>query len=279
MEQTIRQVTGIAPTRDLWDEQTDPQSLFEIYWVAAPYDDRSYSACYQRLEAAMWARKQTRTFGQYQQQGEKSTITGTELALQQPGSTRQKVRKLWAAIGKEYSNKFIRTDGSERLSAIDAVKRLAASKKGAKPYLLEEVDFNSFPSTSTIAAAPFMYAALIYADQISSELVAWCSKLRQFASQTTLVDDGYPDVLPYLKQLCTQQTEKTPWKSAHTTHDLRQFLLQQDGDILFAATYALKRLERDHGLALADPRARAQIEQQCRETVQALNDLIGAVRE
>jgi CRISPR-associated protein Cmr2 len=275
------QVADIAPTKNQWDAQTDPDALFEVYWVAVPYDDTHYGACYQRLEAAMWARKQTRTFTQYQyqQQGEKSTITGTELALQPPGSTRQQVRALWAAVGKVYGNKFIRVDGGERLSAIDAVKRLAASKQGAGPYPLK-VDFNRFPSTSTIAAAPFVAAMLTHADQVSSELVAWRSRLHQFVGQTTLVNDSHADVLPYLKQRCTQQTEKTPWTSIHTGHDPRQFLLKQDGDTLFAATYTRKRLERDHGLALSDdPQARATLEEQCRETVAALNDLIDEVRK
>ncbi len=274
-----RQVAAITPTKDQWDAQIDPASLFEVYWVAVPYDDNHYGACYQRLEAAMWARKQTRTFTQYPQQGEKSTITGTELALQQAGSTRQDVRRLWAAIGEVYGNKLIRVDGGERLSAIDAVKRLAASKKGTGPNPLE-VDFNRFPSTSTIAAAPFVAAVLTHADKVSGKLVAWRSRLNQFTGQTTLVDDSHADVLPYLKRRCVEQTEKTPWTSAHTGHDPRQFLLKQDGDTLFAATYTLKRLQRDHELALSDdPQAREVLEQQCQDTIKALRELVEAVRK
>lgn len=254
-----------------WNEHTDPAKIFEVYWAAAPIG-ADYGATFQVLRHGLNDRKRLRAFHQLLQNGEKSTITGEYAALQPSQSERGDVVQFWRQIGLrlQRGHKYIRADGTERLSAIDTVKRLAASG----PNHPLPVDFNRFPSTSTVAAAPFFAAVLdswspATATQIGKAIVDWLAMLRT-PIELGLADEGDPFAMPYFEQQAQQLTSTDPrWR-----------LLKQDGDTLFSPTYSLKRLTRDFGLPEEVAEARGlEIEGQCRCAVSELQALVSTVRE
>jgi CRISPR-associated protein Cmr2 len=265
-------VAEVQVAQSQWDEHTNPANIFEVYWVAAPIGT-DYGATFQSLRAGLNDRKRLRAFRQLLQTGEKSTITGEYAALHQPAAPqREAVRDLWRRIasGLQRGHKYIRADGTERLSAIDVVKRLAASG----PNHPLPVDFNRFPSTSTVAAAPFLAAVLNYWSSTTSTsmgkaIIDWLSTL-QNPFGLGVADEGAAAAMPYFERQAQQFASTDPrWR-----------LLKQDGDALFPATYQLKRLTRDFGLPEDLAMARApEIEEQCRSAVSMLRALVTMVCE
>lgn len=242
-----------------WHDHTDPRKVFEITWVAVPIEADHYGATFTALQAAFAARKRLNAFPQQLHEGEKSTISGEQAALQVGGSSRKAIGALWARVGKYYGAKFVRTDGSERLGAIDVVKRLAAAGddgplRQSDVVFGHSLAFNRFPSTSTIAAAPFMMTVL---DQLSlaleHQICAWHAAIQSLG----IANESDTIALPCVTQRNVQGTAR--------------LLAKQDGDTLFSSTYEPKRIERDFGASVT--------KDQCQRAEQHLRTLITTTRD
>ncbi|HEV2661214.1 MAG TPA: type III-B CRISPR-associated protein Cas10/Cmr2, partial [Ktedonobacteraceae bacterium] len=221
-----------AATRTIWERQTNPEHIFEIFWVIVEGDEQHYSEWLGRTQEALAARKRLRTVRwretpsdkQWNEPGEKSTISGEREALRNEDDTRQGVRAFWQEIAARFP-RDLNQNGEERLDAIDTVKRFAFLSDAGK-------NTRPFPSTTSIATAPFVQK-LLTADLNAIVIKEW------------LDSTHYPlaamewDTIPYLARLAGSD----PY---------RQAALQRDGDCYFLETYTPQRLKRDYSITAAD---------------------------
>src|SRR5579885_527323 len=173
-EETIKKATtpgNEKVTKDIWDQQSDPGRFFEVFWVIAEGSPVQYTQWLKEAQEALDARKRFRNFEQQDEEGEKSTISGERQALRGKGRSRDEVKAFWKKValgelpeedeeilqdGKHLSSKDISLDGSERLDAIDTIKRFALYSPTVKAQLLNR----AFPSTSMVATASFIESLL-----------------------------------------------------------------------------------------------------------------------
>lgn len=141
---------GIAFNADIWQRQTD--HFLEVYYVFTE-NTGDYQRDNARLNQLMNSRKALRHIYMLGEPGEKCTLTGEHEALHNAESgkaTSRDVRDFWNEVRRRYPNKAEFNNG-ERLCAISTVKRLAHE---ALPAFQQD----RFPSTSSIACAPFRVA-------------------------------------------------------------------------------------------------------------------------
>ncbi|GCE15844.1 type III-B CRISPR-associated protein Cas10/Cmr2 [Tengunoibacter tsumagoiensis] len=223
-----------ATTKAIWDRQTKFASLFEIYWVIVPgsKDKDHYATLLEHAEAAFAARKRLRDFQMSDEPGEKSTISGEREVLR---TAHEDIRVFWKRAAQSLqSESDLNLDGLERLDAIDIIKRFAMNI-GALDYE------QPFPSTSSIAVAPYL-EQLFHHPLASTVLEEW----KQATSGPLLSQPkSVVDNMPFLHALA--QDKKKDW------------LLQRDGDLYFAATFTRERLKKSYpALKEADRDERAK---------------------
>jgi CRISPR-associated protein Cmr2 len=220
-----------AATRAIWERQTNPEHIFEIFWVIVEGDEQHYSEWLMRAQEALVARKRLRTVRwretpsdeQWNEPGEKSTISGEREALRNEDDTHQGVRAFWQKIAARFPHDLSQ-NGEEHLDAIDTVKRFAFLSD-----VLADRNTRSFPSTSSIATAPFVQK-LLTTDLDAITIKEWLDSTQ------------YPlaamerDTIPYLARLAGSD----PY---------RQAALQRDGDCYFLETHTPQRLIRDYSIA------------------------------
>ncbi len=216
----------------IWDRQIKFDAFFEVYWVIAEERpekdgmDEAYGPWYERAQRALDERKRLRDFCQlsHAEMGEKSTISGEREALHGKEADLASVKKFWSKIAEvgEFSEAQISHDGSERLDAIDTIKRFATAAR--------EIPKQPFPSTSTVAAAPFIAGLLEKAptsQALNKALENW-----EHLTEGVLAEGANPGSLPYLVERA----------------GVRRALLGRDGDCYFIETFTPKRLEENYGL-------------------------------
>src|SRR5579885_3662239 len=218
-------------TEKIWEQQSDPARFFEIFWVVAEGSPAQYTQWLEEAQEALDARKRFRNFEQQDEEGEKSTISGERQALRSFGQSRNEVKEFWAKVVRnaQLSTKDISSDGSERLDAIDTIKRFALSS----PKVEEKLSDRAFPSTSMVAAASFIESLLTEALDHDA-LESWRSATKGKFVMAARTEGA----LPYLQQLASsRQAGEYMW------------LLRRDGDLYFPETFTAKRLEEDYGFA------------------------------
>lgn len=148
---------GRKTVSDIWQRQQD--TWLECYWVVTPYAEAAHADSIKHANAAMGARKLLRSFPPIDEPGRKCSITGEHEALH----TKRNYVEFWQNQRAEQHNLAL-LGANERLSAISTIKRFAHAedqKNGSwhpiNPGL--RID-HRFPSTSSIAPAPFKYAVL-----------------------------------------------------------------------------------------------------------------------
>lgn len=235
-------------TRDIWARQTDPAHCFEMYWVIVAGDPQHYSAWLKNTQAALDARKRLRNFVPQDEPGEKSTISGEREALRGVGESRHDVRTFWYDLAQNLSGLDISQDGTERLDAIDTVKRYAVLSARIKAKGLKA----GFPSTSSIAAAPFV-ARLLKAAVDPTALKAWLQATSGALAKMP------PGAIPYLQRLAGRNDA----------------LLYRDGDCFFPETFTPRRLKKDYGFSPA-PADEAATQQRAETCQTAIRDLLKA---
>lgn len=131
----------------IWNRQVS--SLWETYWAAAEMSGDDFHNAYENARHALEAAKRARAFPQVNEDGLKDSLSGERSSLRINGKDG---REYWTRISerKDLRSK-LKPAGRERLDAIGAVKRFGelVEKKNIPP-------FNGFPSTSTIAAQPYL---------------------------------------------------------------------------------------------------------------------------
>lgn len=231
-------------TREIWDRQSDPGHFFEIFWVVVEGDLAHYTEWLSNAQEAFEARKRFRNFEQQKEQGEKSTVSGERVALRGKGQSREEVKAFWERVThkelpsvdaeliseeKRLSSKDISLDGSERLDAIDTIKRFALFSPTVRGKLLNP----AFPSTSLVAAAPLI-DSLLTEPLDDAVLQRW----RNATRGKLVMLDYTVRAIPYLKQIAdSKQAGEYIW------------LLRRDGDLYFPETFTPKRLEEDYDFA------------------------------
>lgn len=252
-------------TQDIWSRQTNPANCFEIFWVLVKGNPQHYARWLQETQQALDARKRLRNFQPANEPHEKSTISGEREALRGSGTWRSDVRSFWYELTsrqlsdkdtyKELSNKDISLDGTERLDAIDTVKRFAIHS----PLLRKRGFRADFPSTSSMATAPFVAQLLRHQAQIdTSVLQAWLNATGGKLASST------PVALPYLKNLAGNDGSKIE-------------ILKRDGDCFFPEIFTAQMLKKNYGLPLPPHEPDSQQTTQRAETCRkATRDLLKA---
>jgi len=236
-------------TRKIWERQTNPNTLFEMFWVIVAGDTNHYGSWLDQTQQALDARKRLRDFQFQNEYGEKSTISGEREALHGRETPRQSVKAFWRELTQNLSPNDISKDGSERLDAIDTIKRFATktSKERGIPK-------QPFPSTSTIATAPFV-KQLLTAQIDASVLKGW--------------EDATRD------ELGSMQTDALPSLQAIAQENSCSWILKRDGDLYFRETFTTKRLQKDYAIGLIHA---AEAEIRANEGRSALNKLLAATK-
>jgi CRISPR-associated protein Cmr2 len=214
-------------TRTLWDEQVDPACVFEFFWVVVPGDNTNYAKWLMETQLALDGRKHLRDFQPQDNAGEKSTISGLRSALRGPGEWRSDVQTFWYKVAKKQSSRDISTDGTERLDAIDTVKRFAFKSMHLTQKLNMPEIGAGYPSTSSIATAPFFERLISVEqdDQLSSAIRAW-------QHEADKLEEIMPVTIPLLNNLAGGDARKIR-------------ILKYDGDCLFPETFSANRLKKE----------------------------------
>ncbi|WP_052889893.1 type III-B CRISPR-associated protein Cas10/Cmr2 [Thermogemmatispora carboxidivorans] len=242
--------------RAIWERQTNPQNLFEIYWVIVANTDGQgatleYGAWFKRASQALDARKSLRDFAAQDEPGEKSTLSGEREALHTREGNRQEIREFWTQVADKpgVSAKDLASDGSERLDAIDTVKRFALLSKsllsGPRDGSQAPKQGLDFPSTSTMAAATFIERLLPsqpsqHSQQAPSREIEEAAK--RWQEITARLKREKPHLaLPYLEQKAQQATYS--------------WLKDVDGECAFVETFTAQRLRTNYrALVESQPR-------------------------
>ncbi len=242
----------LGTTLEIWNQQSSPEVFFEIFWVIVEGDRAQYSSWLQRTEAALDARKRLRNFQPQEEPGEKSTISGERQALHgaldDSDSIRNQVKKFWKELTtkagstkRSLSPRDISLDGSERLDAIDTIKRFATESS-----LLKELK-QAFPSTSSIATASF----------VERLLTIDAPKLQNWRNATRgPLADMPTDTIPFLEKRAGEN----------------KWILNRDGDCYFIETFTARRLEKDYALSEAEAKGVAIAGQQGLKALLAVAD-------
>jgi CRISPR-associated protein Cmr2 len=196
-------------TRRIWNEQIGTHSQRAFWtprWTIGPYDvHRSRRWSFYAFN------------GLADQSGEKSTLGGQRTALHAGQTRRQDVRHFWARTSELLRSYDIRPGGAERLDAINLVKRLfpkIATDAIGWPVRI------SYPSTRTIAVAPWLAAVLKHPDD---ELALLLCEVVTALRSANVPEPNLLSAHPQLRALATVHTFS---REAHQ-------LLDYDGDVFF----------------------------------------------
>ncbi len=244
--------------RKIWDQQSDPGRFFEIFWVIAEGSPAQYTQWLREAQEALDARKRFRNFEQQDEEGEKSTISGERQALRGKGRSRDEVKAFWKKValgelpeedeevlqdGKHLSSKDISLDGSERLDAIDTIKRFTLYSPTVEAKLLNR----AFPSTSMVATASFI-ESLLTTPLDHADLQRWVDTMTNLTKNFEMPRAARRGI-PYL-----EHEAKTRWSQGN----VRLQLLRLDGDLYFPETYASQRLIEDYSIPESSARGIAK---------------------
>ncbi len=246
-------------TREMWNGQVKPDNMLEFYWVVVERKEgESYADWLKRTQARHSQRKYLRDFKQQIEVGEKSTISGEREALRGPGESRIDVQMFWYQIAREQSARDISQDGTERLDAIDTVKRFAHYS----PHLAQKVgrqklaEFKvGFPSVSSIATASFV-EQLLYVNEektVANALDSWLEISKE-------LNEEMPANIPFLATLADNFKQG-------------KRILKPDGDCFFPETFSEKRLEKEFGF---DNSRKTDREEIAKEAPKAIRNLLRA---
>jgi len=216
-------------THTQWDAQTNPANMFEIFWVVVAGDEQNYKEWLTETQLMFDRRKHLRDFTQQIEVGEKSTISGQRAALRRSGEERFQVRDFWYDVAIKRSQRDINYDGSERLDAIDTVKRFAHLSDSLAQLVEHQSsqDFKAgFPSTSSIATASFVEQLLPASEHIP------VATLETWLRESKKLNEYMPATIPLLKTEASRQRYGME-------------ILGCDGDCYFPETFSAKRLEKE----------------------------------
>jgi CRISPR-associated protein Cmr2 len=213
----------IQQVHDQWKRQTNPATFFEVFWVVVEGDSEHYREWLEETQLAFDGRKHLRAFEQQEESGEKSTISGQRSALRGLGERRSDVQSFWQKVAAPHSARDIDKDGSERLDAIDTVKRFAFhSVRFSQEFNIygNGPDSVGFPSTSSIATASFLEQLITASENpsLSYAIFAWIKEAKE-------LDEIMLAAIPLLNAHASRYRQGAQ-------------ILKLDGDCLFSETFS-----------------------------------------
>lgn len=260
--------------------QSPFRRTFDVYAQAWPEGVNSgtvYGRLHALSEKAFGARKGLRDFVHSSQatstpqsggeDGEKCTVSGVRSALRPENALRREdVRRYWQGVSQRLRQQYryheVKPDGSERLSAIVAVKRFAQ-----RDYFEQEVGLQGgFPSTSQVAAAPFKAAVL---RQLSDPGLQ--TALRKHLNG--LMQVGIPTLSKEAAQLSLPFLTRIYQDVPLQIRDLAWTFLLYDADVLYPAIFTKQRLEQEFGLSQVTEQQANGLAESCRELIRVARDL------
>ncbi len=226
----------------IWQRQTRTDAFFDMSWVIVERREEFYRDWIARGMQALDARKRLRDFLPQDEPGEKSTLSGEREALHGQGDSRREVRAFWQTLAGRYSAKDLAPDGSERLDAIDMVKRFAfTSQTFLGDKNLQRISL-AFPSTSTMAALPFIINLVQrVAGEPEEELWKVLDLWRNATSELRMESD-LSRALPVTASVSQTQ----PQDHSNATTMLRD-ILSRDGDCFYRETFTPDRFRASYG--------------------------------
>lgn len=197
----LQRTLHAAIDNSIWTRQTNPDHLLEIYWAVVPWsDDQPYGQLYAQAVRMLAARKNLRDFVQVEEPGRKCSLCGGREALFIRLSEERTKQK-------EY----------EYLCAVCVVKRFDAEAQDVE---------ERFPSTSSVATAPFVLALLDNwtTPEIAQALVRFKNALHDLerlhpTEKNVLTRSAHPESIPML------------------TGKGEAFIRRLDGDLYFPETF------------------------------------------
>lgn len=201
---------------EIWRRQVN--HWLEIYCVDVP-DTGNYSKDNQKANRLLAARKLLRDFQAVEEPGDKCSITGEHEALHHKGSGKAKrsdVNAYWDTVRKRQRNLALLSKG-ERLCALSVVKRFAHEA------VVELSPEGRFPSTSSIASAPFRAAILRNWDELQGYIGQYLTALEDIFENVfgqdreapyfhRRIKNGeplHPEYFPYLGNIHSENTDRT----------------------------------------------------------------------
>ncbi len=179
-----------------WERQCRQFLQPNVFWVTVPVGERSYAEGSRRAASLLAARKTLRQFFQEPEPGQKCTLCGLRSVLHPSGrDSYREVRTFWealAGIDRDQtgpSGRGVKLIGrirqGERLCAVCVTKRLALEAFFLEAFFKGElgVDYHLFPSTATVATAPFARRLL----EKASKNTDLAKKLQAFATEIRAV--------------------------------------------------------------------------------------------
>jgi CRISPR-associated protein Cmr2 len=163
--------------------------LLEIYWACEPLpSEEQYAQTRNRLEAKLAARKHTRDFRQHRgNHRPKSSIDGIRESIipeeyyAKPGASQQQRQNCATRLFDHYAAK-----PAERLSGVDLLKRIGHFSANRTD------DAADFPSTSHIAALPFLHRwQSTWPNDVSRHWQNYLTELRRLGGKPETLDSRF----------------------------------------------------------------------------------------
>lgn len=206
----------IGDPKQRWKRQIDPKHLFEFYWAAVSYNSDNYQKTYRLAGRMLAARKTIRNFEPVEEPGRKCSVCGERQGFALAGLSLTQVKP------------------NEWLCAICAIKRFDARARAKSEDELER-----FPSTSTVAVAPYLDKLLTLnaPPEISEATINFQLALKTLESEhpgdkSILTHSSHSEAIPALSEKGEEATRRL------------------DGDLFFPETFSLNgRLKNDYGFS------------------------------
>jgi CRISPR-associated protein Cmr2 len=228
----------------IWKAQE--QHWLECYWVVVEQNpDESYADNMQFANEMMGSRKLLREFMQIDEQSIKDSITGEHGVLHDG----KDAVAYWRKRKAEQRNKALLGD-SERLSAISTIKRFAHEQdKDNQPINPPLVIEKRYPSTSSIAVAPFKYDVLKALPQspdlvkaLDDYIIALEAVFKKPSDLYFSIRNRYNmEYFPYIDEQAAETMRDTQLA------ELVQKFRSIDGDYLYEDTLISKTIEEYSG--------------------------------
>jgi CRISPR-associated protein Cmr2 len=214
---------------EIWTRQAgseeSPAPWIEIHYVISEVvQGEAYKVANAKLNRLLAARKLFRNFSLPPEPGFKCSVTGEHEALHSQSSgkaTNEQVREYWDRLRGELPNKAILSEG-ERLCALSAIKRFAHEAD-------QDLKIERFPSTSSIAAAPFRKQVLEQWGKAEAFVRNYLSALKSLVGNAFLfyTEGGVnnQEHFPHLKQVIRD-------RQLSPSVTLTQFM-SMDGDFFY----------------------------------------------
>jgi CRISPR-associated protein Cmr2 len=266
-------------------QDPDTDQMWRVYkktWRKGTNAGTFYGRLHTLASHGLGARKGLRNFVQAKEKGEKCTVSGVRSALRWGDRDRRdKIGEDWGKVAaqlREEKNRYheVNPDGSERLSAVVAVKRFAQ-----RAYFQRTLGLRGgFPSTSRMAAAPWLAAVLrnlAPAPDPQEEQKRWVLRKALRRHLLALKRLGYPKLskeaagsLPYLCPLVEALRD--------SNRRLARVLLRYDADVLYEGSFDPRILAKEHNIKSKIPEKQQAIEDKAIGTVETLRSLCAAAR-